>query len=183
MVLAQLILLAFLTNETYTDEETIEQFATPTTNVHIVLARFVAAVFLHYILTEETKQGFAIMKFANNHWWKFDNWFAAYFVGLTQVLNVFLVETVNMVIIISNVTILDVIMNFLALVILTEFDNFFFKAVARTTVFGKALDSGVLTKEENDSDDLELVTLAELLKVQVTTAKQADFKTKGHRLV
>ena len=136
-----------------------------------MLARFIAAVFLHQILTEETKQGFAMMKFANNHWWKFDNWFAAYMVGMTQMLYVVLVEMVNIIILTTNVTMLDVIMNFLALVVLTEFDNFYFRSVARTTVFGKALDGGDLEKEEQDSDDLELFTLEELLKVQVTTAK------------
>ena len=136
-----------------------------------MLTRFLAAVFLHYILTDETKQGLAMMKFANNHWWKFDSWFAAYMIGLTQMLYVVLVETVNLIILTTNVTILDVIMNFLAIVVLTEFDNFFFKSVSRTTVFGKALDSGDLIKEENDSKDLELFTLEKLLKVQVTTAK------------
>lgn len=85
-----------------------------------------ATVFLHYILTEEAKQGFAMMKFANNHWWKFDNWFSAYMVGFTQMSNVVLVEIANISLMTTNVTILDVIMNFLAIVVLTEFDNFFF---------------------------------------------------------
>ena len=140
-----------------------------------------AAVFLHYILTDETKQGLAMMKFANNHWWKFDNWFAAYMVGFTQMIYVVLVEIFNISILTTNTTILDVIMNFLAIVVLTEFDNFFFKSVSRTTVFGKLLAGGD-PKEEDDTKELDLFTLDDLLRVQVTTAKMADLKIDAHKL-
>ncbi len=39
---------------------------------------------------------------------------------------VVLVETVNLAVLATNFTIIDIIMNFLALVVLSEFDNFFF---------------------------------------------------------
>ena len=96
------MLLSFLSWEAFNDEETREKFETPPLNITIVLTRFVAAVFLHFILTEETKQGLAMMKFANNHWWKFDSWSTAYMVGFTQLLYVVLVETINMIILITN---------------------------------------------------------------------------------
>ncbi len=75
MVIAQVLLLVFLGYETCTDEEMVEKFKTAPTSASIVLARFLCAVFLHIILTDEIKQGFKMMKYANNHWWKFDAWF------------------------------------------------------------------------------------------------------------
>lgn len=54
--------------------------------------------------------------------------------------------------------------------------------MSRTTVFGKALAGGELKKKDDDSDDLELYTLDELLRVQVTTAKMADLRIKAHML-
>ena len=53
----------------------------------------------------------------------------AYFVGLVQALIVVLVEIVNLIILQTNHSTLDVIMNFLALVIISEFDDYFFKTV------------------------------------------------------
>jgi len=40
------------------------------------------------------------------------------------------VEVVNMAILITNNTIIDILMNFLALVIITDFDDYFFWTVA-----------------------------------------------------
>ena len=72
-------------------------------------------------------------------------------------------------------------MNFTALIILTEFDNFFFKFFSRTTVFGKALDANELKNEEGDPENLQFNSLKEILKVQVTTAKMADLNIKKHK--
>ncbi len=47
----------------------------------IVFTRLMCAIFLHIILTSEIKQGFNMMKFANNHWWLFDWWQSAYYIG------------------------------------------------------------------------------------------------------
>jgi len=54
-------------------------------------------------------------------------------------------------------------MNFLALVVLSEFDVFFFKTIAKTTVFGRALEG------ETDGVNLE-----KLLKIEVTTSRFAN---------
>ncbi len=75
MVIAQVLLLVFLGHETCTNEDMTDAFKTAPDSATIVLARFLCAVFLHIILTDEIKQGFAMMKYANNHWWKFDYWF------------------------------------------------------------------------------------------------------------
>ena len=46
-----------------------------------------------------------------------------------QAFNVFIVEFVNFTALLTNFTIIDIIMNFLALVVIAEFDEYFFAAV------------------------------------------------------
>lgn len=91
---------------------------------------------------------------------------------------VMLIETVNIAVLATNFTILDIIMNFLALVVLSEFDNFFFATVASTTVFGKALKDG---DEITLPEDRKLM-LADLLKIEVTTSRLANMKFPAHKL-
>ena len=62
----------------------------------------------------------------------------AYFVGLSQALTAMFVEIVNLITLQANHTILDVIMNFLALVIIAEFDDYFYKSVM-TDMFGELI--------------------------------------------
>ena len=52
-------------------------------------------------------------------------------VGFCQMAVLYLVELVNVAILLTNNTILDVIMNFLALVIISEFDDYFFMSLRR----------------------------------------------------
>lgn len=57
-------------------------------------------------------------------------------------------------------------MNFLALVVLSEFDGLFFKTVAKTTIFGRALDG--------EDEEKTGVNLEKLLKIEVTTSRMAN---------
>lgn len=123
LTVAQLVLLTFLGYETLTSDETIQAFKEPPTSSSIVLTRLVCAVFLHIILASEVKQGFNMMKYANNHWWLFDSWSAAYVTGLMQMLIVVLLELINIALLLTNASVQDIIQNFTALVIVVEFDN------------------------------------------------------------
>ena len=49
--------------------------------------------------------------------------------GFQQAFNVIIVESVNFAALLTNTTIIDIIMNFLALVVIAEFDEYFFSAV------------------------------------------------------
>ena len=71
-------------------------------SMQVVIARLICGVFLHVILTSEVKQGLAIMKFSNNHWWLFDSWSAAFIIGFTQMLIVILLEVVNIIVLATN---------------------------------------------------------------------------------
>ena len=112
--------------EAFTSEEELRKFKTGPDGVKIVLARFICAIFLHVTLVDKTKQGLAMMKYAMNHPWKFRNWQAGYYIGFMQMFVVISVEVVNMAILITNNTIVEILMNFLALVIITDFDDYFF---------------------------------------------------------
>ena len=61
---------------------------------------------------------------------------------------IFLVEMVNLAILLTNVSILDIIMNFLALVIIGEFDDFFFFTL-RKEPFSDLVKDGEVVIDEN----------------------------------
>lgn len=94
-----------------------------------MVCRFLCAIFLHISLTDELNQGLNIMKYSMNHHWKFKNWFSAYMVGFCQMTVVVSVELVNLIVLLTNGTVMDTIMNFLALVIISDFDDYFFVTV------------------------------------------------------
>ena len=69
------------------------------------------------------------MKFALNHHYRFENPFVPYFAGMLQALSVFTIEFVNFIVILTSSTYLEVVMNFTALSIISEFDDAFYLAI------------------------------------------------------
>ena len=69
------------------------------------------------------------MKYSVNHPWKFNDYRVAWLCGFMQAFNVIVVETVNFAALLTNFTIIDIIMNFLALVVIAQFDEYFFDVV------------------------------------------------------
>lgn len=94
----------------------------------IVFARFICGIVLHVSLSAELRQGMNLMKYAVNHPWKFEDYRVAFFSGFMQTNVVIIVELVNFIALITNETVLDIVMNFLALVVIADFDDFFFSA-------------------------------------------------------
>ena len=68
------------------------------------------------------------MKYAVNHPWKFADYKFAWLCGFMQVFKVLIVEFVNFSALLTNFTIIEIVRNFLALVVIAEFDNYFFRA-------------------------------------------------------
>ena len=66
---------------------------------------------------------------------------AAFFVGFSQTFMVIFVEVINLIILTSNYTIMDIIMNFLALVVIADFDDFFAQTLSKNPIL-KKLDAG-----------------------------------------
>jgi len=97
--------------------------------LNIVMCRFFCAVFLHITLTDEYRQAFELQKYAINHPWKFESWIRAFRVGFMQMFITLAVETTNLGILLTNSTIIDTIKDFIALVIISDFDDYFFLTV------------------------------------------------------
>jgi hypothetical protein len=69
------------------------------------------------------------MKFVLNHYYRFENYGIAFLAGLLQATSIFAIETVNFIMILTTPTYLDVVMNFMALQIISEFDDKFYSAL------------------------------------------------------
>ena len=117
-----------------------------------------------------------MMKFSSNHPWKFDDYTEGYFVGLLQATVVLSVEMVNIAVLNTNHTIMDVLMNFLALVIIADFDDYFFMTV-KNDKMAKLISDGELELEEGK----DKVVLEDLLKFEITTSGRASHEIKGNR--
>mgnify|MGYP000887644699 CR=1 FL=1 len=122
-----------------------------------------------------------MMKFANNHPWLFRSWSQAFLVGFVQMIVAGLTELVNIVVVITSNTVLNVIMNFLALVIISEFDDQLF-ATVKNTFFAKAISEGTFLRQTTDTDS-DAFSLQDLLRIRVTTSQEAKLKIPEHLLV
>ena len=148
LCLTQVLLICFLTLEVLNDDEMFKQ-ANP--SPIIVTTRFLCAAFLHVQLAGEIKQGFNLMKFANNHYWLFRYWGTAFVIGFLQAMVVVMTEFVNLAVLINNNTVQDIIMNFLALVVISEFDNFFL-STEMDAFIAKALEAGSFKRTLSGED-------------------------------
>ena len=92
----------------------------------IVVTRFICAIFLHFYVSSEQTQALNMMNFAQNHTKKFNLWKFAFLIGFMQMIVVYSVELINFAILLTSSTVQDIIMNFLAIVIIVEFDDFLF---------------------------------------------------------
>ena len=88
----------------------------------------------------EAANAMKMMKYAMNHPWKFRSWGQAYWVGLFQTTVLNTCEFVNLVLLTTNHSMLDIIMNFLAIVVITEFDDAFFFIVQQEDLAGLLKD-------------------------------------------
>ena len=145
----------------------------------IILARFFCAVVLHIYMHPEIEQSFQLQKYALNHTWKFTDWGFAFAVGLMQMLVTLSVELVNVVILNTNHSIMDIIMNFLALVIIAEFDDYLVVTIEKHLPLRKLMND----KEDNEFEIEEggrVVKVNDLLRWEVTTSDSARFNVKGN---
>lgn len=67
-----------------------------------------------------------MMKYALNHPWKFEHWFMAFVVNFLQFGVLLSVEGVCIALLLLQENVLDVLMNFISLTIITELDDYLF---------------------------------------------------------
>ena len=135
-------------------------------DIWTVFARFICGIVLHVALSAELKQGLGMMKYAVNHHWKFYNYKLAFLAGLLQASMVIFVESINFLALLTNFEVIGIVMDFLALVIIAEFDDFFYQAITSQDV----------TKV------IEEKQYKELLMIQTTTSIYAKYIMRGNRL-
>lgn len=169
MFLTQMTLVTLLFREQVFNVCGYAQYKERPTDIGITLSRMLCGSVMHFYLQNELEQGLKMMKFSLNHQFKFSSWSWAYLIGLAQLLMVVAVEVVNVVILCTNQTVMDIVMNFLALVIISEFDNYFVETLKSDPVFQK------LAKEDDK--------LTEALKILVTTSKAAAPKLTKNKII
>ena len=98
----------------------------PAPDISVVLSRFICGFFLHISQEDELKAAFKMMKYTINHPWKFEHWFIAFFNNFMQVGLTMTVESICILILLLQENVLDVLMNFISLTIITELDDYFF---------------------------------------------------------
>ena len=69
------------------------------------------------------------MKFVLNHPYRFDNPSIAFLAGFLQATSIAGIEVVNFFVILTSSTFLEVVMNFMALAIISDFDNAFYDSL------------------------------------------------------
>ena len=70
------------------------------------------------------------MKYALNHMWKFESWRWAYCIGLLQLVMVLFVEVVNVIVLCAHNSIMETLMNFLALIVIRDLDDYFASTIS-----------------------------------------------------
>ena len=103
-----------------------ETTSVETPGIWLVILRWTLAWFIHLILDKDLKQGFGLMKYAMNHTWKFSFWPEGFLVGFFQISLAITIEIYSMLILLSAGNYLDAVKDFIAVVILNDFDNAIF---------------------------------------------------------
>lgn len=127
------------------------------------------------------------MKYALNHVWRFENWKIAYLAGLLQASIIMLIEFVNFLAILTSFTVLDVVMNFLALVVISEFDDFFYCSLRDEPLKELLIDPCfcnllVIERTSSRRATVELVE-HELTKAQLNIIDNEEEKLRNEGLV
>ena len=110
-------------------EEFFEKLKTMPHSLWLVTARFICGVILHMKLADEIKAGLEMMKFSLNHEYRFQDFYLAFLAGLLQTTMIIVVETVNILAILASTSTIEVVLNFMALAVISEFDDTFYDAL------------------------------------------------------
>ena len=108
------------------------------------------------------------MKYASNHPWKFESWFSAYMIGLSQLIVLVGIEFVNLVLRLADETLVQVAMNFVDLIIISEFGEYYWAIVSGERL-AKLISAGSISLSGSGTP----LTLKALLEIETTTSKAA----------
>ena len=130
-------MLLFLCYEIITEGgiEDIQQQSDPLLNT----ARIICGIMLHYTVETDLRQGLKMMKYAVNTQWRFQYYRNAYIIGMMQASISIVVEITNYIVIfIKAETVLDVVADFLVVLVISEFDDYIYN-VSGSSYFKKLI--------------------------------------------
>lgn len=139
-------------------------------NYWVIISRFMCAIVLHMQLSGELRQALDKMKFALNHSYRFkpgSGYAVAFMSGFLQATMIFSVEIVNIISILSYGDTLNVVIAFLALAIVAQFDNFFYDSLGAN----------------KDKELLETEIYKSTVLIQRSSSKNARGKIDGNKLL
>ena len=110
-------------------EDNWDQFTKIVDNIFLLMMRFICASILHLSLLDETYTAMQCMKFAVNHDYLFYDFKLAFISSFFQTTIVIGVESVNIALICQGQDPLTVVLNFIALAVIAEFDNFLYNSL------------------------------------------------------
>lgn len=110
------------------------------------------------------------MKYSNNHSSKFTQWYIPFMLGLLQAQMVTIIELVNLINICAQNNIMDIVMNYVALAVVAEFDDYIFEAVKRGDKMPELLEKDMLEIE---------VTTSSSVRHEEDVMIRCDFKNRS----
>mmetsp|Transcript_3334 Transcript_3334/g.4452 ORF Transcript_3334/g.4452 Transcript_3334/m.4452 type:complete len:201 (+) Transcript_3334:828-1430(+) len=130
----------------------------PVPTYEVACARYIAGVMMHIAMMNELHEGLQKIKFALNHSWRIENNSLALFAGMLQTSAMVLVSLVSYYVIIAKSnTVIDIAKDFLAMKVISEFDNYLYLEHTK--------DNPIKTLVESQSADF-----LELFLIQSTTS-------------
>ena len=114
-------------------------FKIPENDSWVLFARFICTTVLHLSLIDEVYQSLEMMKFCLNHDYLFRQEYLAFLIATFQLTAVLMVEICNVCIIMQSFIPTDIVLNFIAIAIIAEFDNYVFDAM-RNESFKKMIE-------------------------------------------
>ena len=163
MVGTYVFLLLHYTEDYWKANEAIKELPTSL----MVLCRTFLAIIMHILLDVDIKQGLNMMKFASNHTWKFRNWYLAFSIGFVQLSLAIVAEYMAIHIILSVDTYIDAVKDFVALMVVNDFDNYFFSYLNKEDIYK------LITQESLQVGSMTL-SLNDLLRIEITTSYRPD---------
>lgn len=141
LIVCQLAFIGALAYELFTNSAYTETYTEYPDDTFVVVCRFFCAALLHVKLTQEVDQAFGMIRYSLNHGWKFNRPIAAFMVGLSQLAVAVGIEGVNLIILLTNTSLVETMLSFLALLVISELGTFFFSMV-RETPLGRLISDG-----------------------------------------
>ena len=128
----------------FTDPAQKELFGL-TVGIVLLFSRFICATILHLSLIDDVYNSLDNMKFALNHPYLFQDYTIAYTCAFLQFFTTVMTEMANVALILTAIDPINCTLNFIALAIIAEFDNFVYEAL-RNESMKKLLEPEVCEK-------------------------------------